>query len=102
MNAEPNPDPLPTAAPRRRPHVTDVQIDGRAVLYLADDGSMHELDELGTLLWNCFDGEVPIAELAEDLAAVYQDREAATIERDLRAFVRQLVDGGLVELTNTR
>lgn len=98
MTVRSHPDLASSAAPRRRPQVSDVQIDGRAVLYLSEDGSMHELDELGTLLWNCFDGEVPLAELADDLADVYPDAEPQEIERDLLAFVRRLMDDGLVEI----
>lgn len=63
---------------------------------------MHWLDELGTLLWNCFDGDVPLNELVDDLAHVYPGEERETIERDLLALVERLLDDGLVELGDGR
>lgn len=75
-------------APKRRPEVTAVELDGEAVLYAPHDQSMHKLDRLGTFLWNCLDGTLPIAALVEDAKAVYGPTPA--IDDDILAYVQDL------------
>ena len=51
--------------------MTAVVLDGEAVVLAEGAGSAHYLDELATLVWNTFDGEATIDELAEDFADVF-------------------------------
>lgn len=85
----------PDFAPRRRPDVASVEMDGEAVLYAGSAG-MHKLDRVATVLWNCFDGSVTVRELVADLDDVYPDADRSRIEADVLACVRQLGRQGLL------
>lgn len=82
-------------APRRKPSITSVELDGEAVLY-APGAGMHKLDRIATVLWNCLDGSVTVGELVEDLDGVYPDADADRIAADVLACVRQLGQQGLL------
>lgn len=60
-------------APRRRPDVVGVEVDGEAVLYDSRDGALHRLNPVATVLWHCLDGSVTLGELAEDLRTAVPD-----------------------------
>ncbi|HEX5613981.1 MAG TPA: PqqD family peptide modification chaperone [Acidimicrobiia bacterium] len=75
-------------APRRRPEVTSVELDGEGVLYYGE--TIHRLDALATVLWNCFDGTVTIGELVEDLGTVYPDEPSTNIRAGIYECVRTL------------
>ncbi|HEX2027142.1 MAG TPA: PqqD family protein [Nitriliruptorales bacterium] len=81
-------------APRRARDVAAVELERRAVLYRS--GEMLQLDELATLLWNCFDGQTRLEALVDDLVCVYgTDRTA--VEADVVSFARNLGHEGLLE-----
>lgn len=75
--------------PQRRPHVTSVEMDGEALLYVADTGDMFRLDPMATALWNCFDGQTTLRELSEDLADVFPE-DASAIAADLLRLTEEL------------
>ena len=85
-------------APRRRPDVTSVELDGESVLYSQE--IVHRLDAIATVLWNCFDGTVTIAELVDDLVAIYPDTDPAEVRAGVFECVRTLGRDGL--FTNIR
>jgi hypothetical protein len=81
-------------APRRRPDVTSVELDGEGVLY--SDSVIHRLDAIATVLWNCFDGTVTVAELVDDLCSVYPDTPAADVRAGVYECIRTLGSEGLL------
>lgn len=92
-----NPDEIgPEFAPRRHGGVTGVELDGEMVLY-SGEGAMHKLDAVAAVLWNCFDGELTVAELVDDLDSVFEGAGAERITEDVLACVRELGRQGLLE-----
>lgn len=80
-------------APRRRDDVTSVELDGEAVLYA--DSAMLRLDRIGTVLWNCFDGEVTLHELSADLAAEF-GTDPDVVANDVMEFTQRMGGHGLL------
>ena len=76
--------------------VVCVDLDGEAVLFDEDDGGLDRLDPIGAAVWSCLDGKTSIAQLADDLANVY-DADRAVIERDVLELMRQLGHRRLLE-----
>jgi len=71
-------------APRPRPDLQWVELDGEVVVY--DDGVLHKLDPIATVVWKALDGVTTLDELADELAEVYgADREQ--VLADVRAWV---------------
>ncbi len=82
-------------APRLRDHVTLVPIEDEALLY-EEGGSLHQLNSTAAAVCTLFDGEVPLAHLVGDLAAVF-DGDSATIAQEVLAMTRELGRKGLLE-----
>lgn len=85
----------PTFAPSPRPDVTAVELDGESVVLAEGASSAHYLDELATLVWNTFDGEATIEELAEDFADVFQT-ELDVVRRDIVQLAQNIGRAGLL------
>lgn len=83
------------AAPRPRPDLVEVELDGETVVY-TPDGALHKLDVVGTAVWRHLDG-VTLAELVEDLAALYPAVDRAVIARDVLGYVERLAGFGLLD-----
>ncbi len=83
--------------PVREPNLPWREVGGRAIILSPKHGSIHELNDVGTLLWTHADGETSIESLAETLAASF-DIEPATAEADARVFFAELETLGLVRL----
>ena len=62
-----------------------------------DNGVYYGLDPMGARIWNLLREPSTIEELCDTLAAQY-DVERATLESDIRAFVGELAEHGLVEM----
>jgi hypothetical protein len=76
--------------------VTGVEIDGEAVLYHADAGTVHVLNPTATLLWKCLDGELDLGGLAADVADVFE-ADLATVLADVLDTVRAFGRQGLLD-----
>ena len=83
-------------APRPRPDVTAVVLDGEAVVLAEGASSAHYLDELATLVWNTYDGEATIDELAEDFADVF-GAELGVVRDDIVHLTQNIGRAGLLE-----
>lgn len=83
-------------APRPRPDVTSVEVDGEAVVYSPHAG-VHRLDTTAAVLWRCFDGDATLREVADDLADVFADEEPSRLRADLLAYARDLGRAGLLD-----
>ncbi|HET7486625.1 MAG TPA: PqqD family protein [Acidimicrobiales bacterium] len=58
-------------APRPAPELTTVEIDGEALLLDPRTDGVHQLDRLGSVIWQVLDGEATVDELVDDLAAAF-------------------------------
>lgn len=80
---------------RIHPRLAWQTVDGETVIVDVEAGRMLGLDEVGSCLW-------PLLESCDEpqlVEAVVErfDVDAATAARDIRSFLRQLEDRGLVE-----
>ena len=82
--------------PLPRPDVTAVILDGEAVLLAEGASSAYYLDELATLVWNTFDGEATLDELAVDFADVFV-AELETVRSDIVTLTQNIGRAGLLE-----
>jgi hypothetical protein len=71
---------------------------GEAAIVNLKNGVYYGLDPVGARVWNLMREPVTLAHHLESLLRLYQvDR--ATLESDVRHFVNQLAEQGLVEIT---
>lgn len=72
-------------------------LDGEAAIVNLTNGVYYGLDTVGARVWNLMREPVTLDQLLDSLLADYAiDR--ATLELDLRRFVNQLAEQGLVEI----
>lgn len=69
------------------------KLDGERLLWRG--ATLHRLDPMGSLVWECFDGQASIADIGRMLADVFAEPEAA-VHRDLRELCDELLDTGLL------
>lgn len=81
------------AAPR--PDLASAEIDGELVLYDDVTRLIHRLDRVATTLWLCLDGTSTLADIAADMADVY-DADPARVLADVVSAARQLGSQGLL------
>jgi len=77
---------------------TSCDLDGEMAIVNFDKGVYYGLDPTGARIWTLLREPSTIEELCDTLAAVY-DVDRSTLESDVRGFVRDLADQGLVEIT---
>lgn len=78
-----------------RPDVVQVEIDGEIVLYDDSAKVMHRLNPIAGQVWRCLDGSGSLAEVAADLADVYQ-ADPGQVLTDVVATARQFGSAGLL------
>lgn len=81
--------------PQPKSTVATAELDGEAVLYDEEIGSLHTLDPIGTVVWSCFDGTASLSEIAGELAAAF-GTGAGTVADDVLALARQLGRQGVL------
>jgi hypothetical protein len=81
--------------PTARPEVVQVEIDGELVLYDDSAKVMHRLSPSAGQIWRCLDGSGSLAEIAADLADVYQ-ADPGQVLADVVATARQFGSAGLL------
>lgn len=91
-------EPPLNAAPAVSDDTAWVELDGEVVVLEESTGALHVLNPTAAVLWQCFDGHSTLREIADDLAAVVEDADVATIRRDVAALVGELAQKRLVEL----
>ena len=82
--------------PRRAAAVAFTELDGETVLYDESTGGTHLLNPTASVLWQCFDGDASLDELAADVADAY-GIDPATAADDVRTVVRSLGELGVLE-----
>ncbi|MGH9056516.1 MAG: PqqD family protein, partial [Acidimicrobiales bacterium] len=65
--------------PTSRPDVVGVDVDGEIVLYDEARRVLHRLNPTASALWLCLDGSGTLADIAADIADVYQADPAAVL-----------------------
>lgn len=78
-----------------RPEVAQVEIDGEIVLYDDKTKVMHRLSPTAGQVWRCLDGSGNLAEIAADIADIYQ-ADLGQVLADVVATARQFGSVGLL------
>jgi hypothetical protein len=86
----------PTFVPRTAHQVFAVELDGEAVLYQEEANSIHVLSASATIVWKLLDGASTIADIVEDLAAVFSVPGEQMVQ-DVLLAVREFGTQGLLE-----
>jgi peroxiredoxin len=81
--------------PRKRHDVTEVFLEGEAVVLSEGRAQAQYLDEIATLVWQTFDGSATIEELSNDFAAAF-GAEVETVSADIVALAREAGRAGLL------
>jgi hypothetical protein len=81
--------------PRSATGIHDVEIDGERVLYDTVTGRTARLDRVGSLIWSLLDGETPLGELVDDLAAGFS-APRDVVANDVLALLVDLWEQGFL------
>lgn len=87
---------MPAMKPRARADVTVVELDGEAVVYDEQNGSLHHLNPSATIVFSLCDGLTTVRELSAEIAGAFRVPEP-DVRRDIYGLVRQLRTSGLLE-----
>ncbi len=82
--------------PKVRTDLAVVELDGEAVIYDPDGGGLHHLNPTATVIFSVCDGTATVKELAADIGKAFR-MSPQEIERQVRALLRELRRGGLLE-----
>jgi PqqD family protein of HPr-rel-A system len=91
----PEPQARPTDVPERPAWAFTLDMGDEVVLFDERTGVLHALDERASLLWRCFDGDVSIEALSEEVADAF-GVDPGDVRRDIVALVDQLAEMGLL------
>ena len=69
---------------------------GETVLYDASGQRLLVLNEIGGALWELIDGERSTAQLADEVAAAFDEVPRDRIETDVNAFLAALLEHGVI------
>jgi peroxiredoxin len=84
-----------TFVPVKRADVTEVVLDGEAVVLAEGSVTAHYLNEIGTLVWGTFDGSATIDELAADFASAF-GVDLDLVRGDILSLARDVGRAGLL------
>lgn len=87
-----------SSRPARRHDVVWIEVDGDVVAHDPDAGVTHVLNATAALMWRCFDGVSPLAEIATDFADALGAQPGAVLA-DVIAGTREMARAGLLEGT---
>ena len=87
------------AAPRRAAGASYEIIEGLAVVIDPEGRELVTLNEVGTLVWEHLDGERDVQALVEELWPGFDGVTRDEFERDVRAYLDELRDAGILEAT---
>ncbi len=85
-------------ATRRRPGVSFEPSGDSVVILNADGTEMTTLNPVGSLVWQALDGERDVTALARELVSHFEDVSVDELERDIVAFIDDLVSADLVDI----
>jgi hypothetical protein len=70
-------------------------IEGEAVILSMDTKVLRGLNPVGSRIWELIDGQRSLEEITETIVLEF-DVTPADAAQDVRAFIQELLDGGLV------
>jgi hypothetical protein len=73
-------------------------IDGEAFLMTEDGKKVHMINKVGTLIWECADGNVLIEKIISKILKRF-DIDAETAKNDCLEFIHELVDSKMLTIT---
>ena len=82
-------------APAVRPDVQTVTIDGERVVFDPQRGEVHQLNPIGSVIWEFLDGTATIGELVADLSDAFHVAPD-TVHADLVTLLAQLDEHSLL------
>jgi hypothetical protein len=82
----------------RAPGVRARERDGQAFLTDSAEQVIFNLNPTGAAVWRLIERPAEFGDIVETFAAAFPDRDAAAIAVDLSGLMRELSDGGLVDL----
>jgi peroxiredoxin len=83
-------------APRPKDNIANVELEGEVVLLLEGARRTHSLNQTGTVVWKCYDGESTLDEISADLSDIF-GADAATVREDVINVTRDIGKAGLLE-----
>lgn len=86
----------PAAVFRKRADARYRNVGGEGVVVRQEAGEVLVVNEVGARVLDLVDAQTPVDALVDALAAEY-DADRATLERDVAAYLRELVDAGIIE-----
>lgn len=95
------PAPLPLSADTRlvlSSEQVSCDLGGEAAIVNLKNGVYYGLDPVGARVWNLLRGPITFAQLLDALLCVYEV-ERLMLESDMRTFLNQLAEQGLVEIS---
>jgi hypothetical protein len=99
---EETPDPLIPLSADTRIVLSSEQVScdlaGEAAIVNLKNGVYYGLDPVGARVWNLLRAPLTFAQLLDALLSIYEV-ERLTLESDIRRFVYQLAEQGLVEIS---
>jgi hypothetical protein len=79
-------------------HQVSCDLAGETAIVNLDNGVYYGLDAVGTQIWKRLGSMTTFGELCDSLIQDY-DVEASRLEADMRSFLRDLAEHGLIEIT---
>jgi hypothetical protein len=74
-------------------------LDGEMMIMSIRDSTLYNLNELGTIIWQAADGVTPLDEIVAKQVCTQFEVERAEALADAEAFVRELAEHGILELS---
>ena len=79
-------------------HQVSAQVDDETVILHFEDGVYYGLDRVGTSIWRLLQEPRTVAEIRDRIVEEY-DVDAERCERDLLTLLRDLVERGLIDMS---
>ena len=75
-------------------------LDGEMMIMSTRDSTLFNLNELGTIIWQAADGKTPLDEIVAQQVCTQYEVERAEALADAEAFVRELAEHGILNLSD--
>mgnify|MGYP001262783687 FL=1 len=84
----------------RNPTAISSDLDGESVILDMESGKYHSLDTTGTRVWELLEDKISFNDIVLKLMSEYSV-EGQQCTTDVKEFINQLIDLGLVETDNS-
>jgi Coenzyme PQQ synthesis protein D (PqqD) len=98
MPIHPDPQPESLSYPKKRNDVNARSVDLELVVLDRQNGSIHQLNQTASFVWEQCDGESTLEEIAKRMTEAFEIDFSPAIS-DVRKVIQQLNDIGLLEAT---